>query len=40
MVNNARVDDAAVLVTAEDLASETTLVLRVGKKRYFLARFE
>jgi hypothetical protein len=25
--------------TADDLASERTLVIKVGKKRYFLARF-
>jgi len=40
MINNARVDDSARRIGSEDLASETTLVLRVGKKRYFLARFE
>lgn len=38
-LNNAVVDDATVTVTAADLASPTSLVVRVGKKRYFLARF-
>ena len=38
-LNNVRRDDSSVSVTPADLASETTLVLRVGKKRYFLVRF-
>ncbi|MBW3663253.1 MAG: tyrosine--tRNA ligase [Actinobacteria bacterium] len=38
-VNNARIDDSERTIGVEDLASETTLVVRVGKKRYYLARF-
>jgi tyrosyl-tRNA synthetase len=38
-LNNVPVDDPARTVGPEDLASASTLVLRVGKKRYFLARF-
>jgi tyrosyl-tRNA synthetase len=38
-LNNARVDDPTRRVGPDDLAGQTTLVLRVGKKRYFLARF-
>ena len=38
-LNNAPVDDPQRVVTTDDLASQTTLVLRVGKKRYYLARF-
>jgi tyrosyl-tRNA synthetase len=38
-LNNARVDDPARRVGPADLAGQTTLVLRVGKKRYYLARF-
>ena len=38
-LNNVRRDDSSAMVTPADLASETTLVLRVGKKRYFLVRF-
>ncbi len=38
-LNNAVVDDPAATVTVADLASPTSLVVRVGKKRYFLARF-
>jgi tyrosyl-tRNA synthetase len=38
-LNNAPVDDAQHVVTPDDLASERTLVVKVGKKRYFLARF-
>ncbi|GGI03236.1 tyrosine--tRNA ligase [Egicoccus halophilus] len=38
-VNNAVVEDARSSVGPDDLASERTLVVRVGKKRYFLARF-
>jgi tyrosyl-tRNA synthetase len=39
-VNNGRIDDPAHQIGPNDLASDTTLVLRVGKKRYFLVRFE
>jgi tyrosyl-tRNA synthetase len=39
-VNNVRVEDAARELGADDLAGEATLVLRVGRKRYFLARFD
>ena len=39
-VNNASVTDAAHTVGGADLASPTTLVLRVGKKHYYLARFQ
>lgn len=38
-INNRQVDDPEHVVSPLDLASETTLVLRVGKKRYYLARF-
>jgi tyrosyl-tRNA synthetase len=38
-LNNARVDDPTRRVGPDDLAGQTTLVLRVGKKRYYLARF-
>jgi tyrosyl-tRNA synthetase len=38
-LNNARVDDPGRRVGPADLAGQTTLVLRVGKKRYYLARF-
>ncbi len=38
-LNNVRVDDPQRQVTTGDLASDTTLVIRVGKKRYYLARF-
>jgi tyrosyl-tRNA synthetase len=38
-LNNEPVDDPARVVSEADLASERTLVIRVGKKRYFLARF-
>jgi tyrosyl-tRNA synthetase len=38
-VNNARVGDSHRTIGPADLASETTLVLRIGKKRYYLARF-
>ena len=39
-LNNATIRDPNRRVTRSDLASETMLVIRVGKKRYFLARFE
>lgn len=38
-LNNERIDDAGRMVGVADLAGATTLVIRVGKKRYFLARF-
>ena len=39
-VNNRRRDDLDTLLTAADLASETVMVLRTGKKRYALLRFQ
>jgi tyrosyl-tRNA synthetase len=39
-VNNVAVDDPARRLGPDDLAGQRTLVLKVGKKRYFLARFE
>jgi tyrosyl-tRNA synthetase len=38
-LNNAPVDDPQRRLTADDLASQTTAVVKVGKKRYALARF-
>lgn len=38
-LNNVKVTDAALMVTAAQLASESTLVVRTGKKNYFMARF-
>ncbi len=38
-VNNRRVDDVDRKLTAADLASETVVVLRSGKKKYALLRF-
>ena len=38
-LNNARVEDPSRELGPGDLASPTTLVLRIGKKRYVLARF-
>jgi tyrosyl-tRNA synthetase len=38
-VNNRRVDDVERRLTAADLASETVVVLRSGKKKYALLRF-
>jgi tyrosyl-tRNA synthetase len=38
-INNAPVDDPARVVTPADLAGETTVVLRAGRRRQFLARF-
>ncbi|MBW3618729.1 MAG: tyrosine--tRNA ligase [Actinobacteria bacterium] len=38
-LNNVPVDDPTRTLGPDDLAGESTLVLRVGKKRYFLARF-
>lgn len=39
-LNNATVTDSSRIVGRDDLASETTLVLRIGKKRYYLVRFD
>ena len=39
-VNNRRRDDLETMLTAADLASETVIVLRTGKKRYALLRFQ
>jgi tyrosyl-tRNA synthetase len=38
-INNVVVDDPARVVDAADLAGETTVVLRAGRRRQFLARF-
>jgi tyrosyl-tRNA synthetase len=38
-VNNRRMADSAVLLGTSDLAGAATVVLRVGKKRHFLAHF-
>jgi tyrosyl-tRNA synthetase len=38
-VNNRRVDAIDRQLTAAELASETVMVLRLGKKRYALLRF-
>ena len=38
-LNNARVEDPTRVLGPDDLASPTTMVLRIGKKRYVLARF-
>ena len=38
-LNNVVVDDTQRIVTPRDLVGATTMVLKVGKKRYFLARF-
>ena len=38
-LNNVKATDAGLMVTAAQLASESTLVVRTGKKNYFLARF-
>jgi tyrosyl-tRNA synthetase len=39
-VNNRRIDQIDALLTPEHLASETVMVLRSGKKKYALLRFE
>jgi tyrosyl-tRNA synthetase len=39
-VNNRRVDDVERRLTPEDLASESVLVLRSGKKKYALLKFQ
>lgn len=38
-INDEAVSESSRVVTAEDLATETTLLVRVGKKRQYLARF-
>jgi len=38
-VNNRRADDIDGVIGSGDVAATSTVVLRVGKKRYFLARF-
>lgn len=38
-LNNRRVDDVNRTITTSDLASETTIVLRSGKKKYALLQF-
>ncbi len=38
-VNNSRVDDIEYQLTREDLASESVIVLRSGKRKYALLRF-
>jgi tyrosyl-tRNA synthetase len=38
-VNNRRIDNVEAMLTPADLASETVLVLRSGKKKYALLRF-
>ena len=38
-VNNRRIDDLEHTLSASDLASETVIVLRSGKKRYALLKF-
>jgi tyrosyl-tRNA synthetase len=40
LLNNARVDDPALRLGPGDLASSTTAVLRVGRRRYYLVRFD
>jgi tyrosyl-tRNA synthetase len=37
-INNIRVDDAAKVVTTQDLATQTMLILRSGRKSYHLVR--
>ena len=39
-VNNRRIENVDARVTVEDLASETVMVLRSGKKNYALLRFQ
>ena len=38
-VNNRRVEGLATQLTADDLASQSVMVLRSGKKKYALLRF-
>jgi tyrosyl-tRNA synthetase len=39
-VNNRRAEGAEFVLTREQLASESTIVLRRGKKNYALVRFD
>lgn len=39
-LNNQRIDDPARTLLPADLASRSMLVIRVGKKRYYLAQFQ
>jgi tyrosyl-tRNA synthetase len=39
-VNNRRIDDVEAVLSPDDLASETVLVVRSGKKKYALLRFK
>ena len=39
-INNRRVSDIERVLTPADLASETALVVRLGKKNYHLVRFK
>src|SRR4029079_3934901 len=39
-VNNRRIDSVAARLTPSELASETVMVLRAGKKNYALLRFQ
>ena len=39
-VNNKRVDDIEYQLTRKDLASESVIVLRSGKRKYALLRFK
>lgn len=38
-INNAPIEDPLKMITSTDLIGDGTVVLRVGKKRYFLMRF-
>ena len=38
-VNNTRIEDVAVILTRTNLASDSTIVLRRGKKKYAVLRF-
>jgi tyrosyl-tRNA synthetase len=39
-INNRPIHDEKAILTSEHLASETVMVLRTGKKKYALLRFE
>ena len=39
-INNVRCEDVEKKMSREDLASETVIVLRRGKKKFALSRFE
>jgi tyrosyl-tRNA synthetase len=39
-LNNARIDDPGKSLTPADLAGQSIVVIRVGKKRHFLVRFD